>query len=1397
MTELATRHRGDTLTPEERAALDDIALNFEKDGTDPFAAPDTLEGLVEPPDEGESAPGVSPEASYDLVLVDQSQDARDFARDRADARLSEELNEGGRFKRFVKGIWKGNVARDYYRQKYIREAQADIQGTQDVLTHEEADADRRGRAIQATIERFQSEQPGLIHENAGENRQEIDTESGIAHGLKGIISQYAKGELSDEALQEERTRVIEAYREAHGNEALGEGLVQIDNILSVAQSVKGAVEHGESLDNIMRGMRIITGEARSGARSAAHYDKVDRVLDKLAQSKVGSVVAPEILTAAVTSAASLLRMGSKAAIGAAAMTVVPGLGAGIVAGLRERKRTKDERVQHAREMAQGKEFQVGDKRREQMEATRYETRSAVELQNELQSHFDEENLNEGGQEALHAAIDALAAVEARIRYADCSSRDLISYSDVALVTEERMQLDIAVAEAKVRADRRLDAQTRQSLGLEDDGTVGDYLEYRVEDFYDLLEEDMSVKDKAARKLVLRRSLGAAGVGMVGGMVMGVAAQEIGAALSSSRSGLVEQLWHAETKLHDGAEHQTLLNGLIGHESSAQVTPSGNYNTEVFGGKSTFSLSSEYSIGRNDDGTLNILSGDGSSVAEHIKLNDDGTLSPEAIEHLRQQGAVVEDLSFTKEVTTVETKTVGLEEYLANHQQDTTHITRDFWYDNNTPWAADGNETGLHWGNGGFDAQGNYHMNVAGMTEGGSVHGGQSVDWATEAQNGNLQIAISASQDSQTQVFMLDINPDGSVVIPQDSPAAKFFENSSDVPVFNGQYAEIVQKAGIDANGVEHVRPLATFVGEGDITTLQDTVETRTNVIEPNYKITMPSAGEAPTFTEMAPVLPFTSRRALETVWRRGEVPRRRGNYYSAHYGEQYLSPREMESLREETSPRLWNNPDGKLNPFEELSWYKKLIETKKGIDYSEKIKMRIDASPELSELKTGIKAIVAMPVNAAGKTEAAEIYNVLANAYAQQDKAALAQTMFLLNVNHFTDLSSDPEAQVTIEQTKREIERAKRDFPQLNLAVFDATYDREEVTATGGVIGYIARDLYDTALMSVANAMEEGRMQPDEDVLIIRNDADPKGIDRNYLRSFIDAAQDNEEPDILTGTLSFDSSRATDLPGFVFATTFMQSINVIASVRDGSVHFAGPNSAIRASSMAAAGGMGFDEYSGAGSDDVYMGQRIVRARRGLAPQTGKALRGYYRQQLSQGGNRKVGLRVKGARIESDSDRLEAVYRRGVPIIHTWDSGAFDGSAGYVDRSASLDELRSQNIGTEDIQRDPNAVIEHIRKDMEGTLRLADDAHARTALAFVFSNMEGSSTDGYRLSYGNDGAITGFELTQKGKDAILKRLTRNTQGQPETYATRKARQLFGEGRKRLGRNDGRRSPMTRI
>lgn len=1300
-----------------------------------------------------------------LVIVDQSHDSLDAARDRADQRLDEELGEGGNFKRFLNGIWKGNIAKDYYRSKYTRQADAAIENAQDVLLYEASEA-ARGRAKEATIERFQGVYDELIHTDAGERREVQGDGSELATGMKSIIKRYCNGELNDETIREERTRLLNAYRESHGTESIGQGKVVVDNLLEVAQAVAGAVEHGESLDNVLSKMQVISGEARDGVRGEARYNAVDRAIDSLSKTKVGSLVGPETVATFVAVAASIARVGSHSVVGAVTKTILPGVAAGLWAGLRENKRVQDERVQHSRETAQGKEYNPGDVRREEMEKTRYESLAAIDLTNHLRMVVGNEQLDDGGNEALQVALDAIAATEARIRLSDSRGINLVTYSS-SVVGDERMDLDIARAEAKVALGARLTADARRELGLDESADLREILNQQSNDFIEAIEGDISDKDEAFRQLKNRRVAKAAAIGVASGLTIGLLSQEVMAAVDSTRVGLLEQMWHAHNTTIGGVEHQTVLHGLLAGDQAIENTgASGDYVMQHFGTHGEMSIPKGDTIIDNGNGTFSMADHSGNISAENIAYNPDGSLPQESINQLTKLGMIVNDKSFDTNVETFQTKEVGISEYIDNHMAATTHIMRDMWYDNNTPHKFDLNELRLRWSGASGVTDTGYQLNVASMAPDGSFHGDQAADWSEVVKSGNLKLAVSASVDTQTHVFMVDIGPDGQINIPADSSAGQFFANNGGNAEFHGAYAEVVQTTGVDGNGVEHVRPLATLVGDGSVGTVADRIPVTSIEHHAEYDVIQK-------YTEMAPVIPIESRRSMEAM--KAKSGPEKGYYYRG--GSEYMSTKEIIERREETSPRLIENPDEMLVPAQEFAWYKDLLRKKRGEEYVANIEDIVANSPELSSISSGTEVIVKIPVNAAGKAESENIYNVLTKGYGAQDQEALKETVILLHVNWFDDYGNDGDAmRANISHTREEIQRAKADFPSLKIATIETEWKRSEVQ--NGVIGYVSRKLNDVALLALESATSSGRMDADHDVILIRNDADPKGISPNYLRRFIDRFNNNPETDVFTGTTSFDNTKASRLPGYVFSTNFMQCINTIAVSREGACHTGGANFGVRASTFAAVGAIGFDDgYTNAGSDDLNVGRRVKQARVGAISRNRKKqvsyLYGVYQNHSNNSTSttkRRIAMRVFGARIDTDSDRGEELYERDIPIIYQWNPEHGFDKDGYKPRNAGVVGGLNESMAT-----DSKKVIERIRINMESIINDIGDSPStiRTALAFT-----GLSGRGYNLVPRFGGGYS-FEITEEGEKYLKNYLTRDSRGRLDPYGSRKLRQIYGE------------------
>ena len=123
-------------------------------------------------------------------------------------------------------------------------------------------------------------------------------------------------------------------------------------------------------------------------------------------------------------------------------------------------------------MAQGQEFE--DKgRRAEIEKTRYETVAAKELIGSLEEFIDKEDRS---PEELQQCYESIVNATSRIYTSDKLQADFISYSSVTEVESERLELDVAIARAKVKLEGRLGDLPEAlvaDLGIDKDGTVDD------------------------------------------------------------------------------------------------------------------------------------------------------------------------------------------------------------------------------------------------------------------------------------------------------------------------------------------------------------------------------------------------------------------------------------------------------------------------------------------------------------------------------------------------------------------------------------------------------------------------------------------------------------------------------------------------------------------------------------------------------------------------------------------------------------------------------------------------------------------------------------------------------------------------------------------------------------
>lgn len=780
-----------------------------------------------------------------IAVVDQSRDINAAARDYVETRIREENYEfaenHGKIRKLLHNIWRGEngIATPYVRNKYYEEGKriAKENGITSLYTD---DKSLWEAATGATIDRFASEYDESIHLEAGERRKDLADDSPFGKSVKKLIENFAKGDsrLGDKkSFDEAKNRILRQLNQyGNGDGLIGEGDLKIDNIWEIAQAVKERIDHGESVDAVIQGMKIYSGESRSGVRTEAYQSKVDKVVEKVQSSRVGSLVRPGTIGLAAAVATGVWRVGKGSLVKALGVTVLPGGLTGVLSGVRECRRLGKERSVHSREMAQGGSFDNESRRREEMDKFRYNTVSAEHLTNSLREFINRDDLS---PEELQKGYESLVEAASRTAMSDRERADFISYSSAENVEIERFDLDVAIAEAKVKLKGKLGElpeEFRRDLGIDKNDTINDAINKSTE-LMQSLSEDKDKKDQLFKRLRLKNIAKSAAIGFASGLLAGVVVQEAAALFSSEYDGLLERAISGDTK----GDRQTVLDAIFHREGSSgnTILSSDTYSSHSIGnGDGNVKLPDNYKFTYNDDGTANIIGPDNKLFAHNISFEANGSLSQSSQEYLQGKGVVIENLSSTVDGKELMSRDLSVNEYLDHYQSKTTNITRDFWYDNNTPGVSDGNELNLHWEERGAD--GSIRLSIADMTSDGSYYGYDGASWSDGAQNGSLKFAVSASIDNQDRVFMVDIAPDGSINIPPDSPVASLFSVDEHGQMeFNGAYGEVVSVQDVDSDGITHVAPMATMEGNNSITTISTPVEVPTNHIAYEAKMTFP------------------------------------------------------------------------------------------------------------------------------------------------------------------------------------------------------------------------------------------------------------------------------------------------------------------------------------------------------------------------------------------------------------------------------------------------------------------------------------------------------------------------------------------------------------------------------
>jgi hypothetical protein len=810
------------------------------------------------------------------AVVELEHLAEQAARDKAERTLTEEKGKSGFFKR----IWKHGMAREFYRQRELIKARKEIHEKGSIYAAEDPVVEQKvnDEAMKAVMDRFTSEYGDQVlrsgeskHQLGDKEKKDLRNENSesqqASQALKALVEGYAMGKYTDADFNEAKKRIMANIRRSEGSK---EDALYADNFLEIARQAKKAVEHGIGLEKLDIDCNITVGKARDALKTEAKYNWTDRQIDKLNNSKVGkifneSTIATGVAVASIVGTFFTRKLLSSKAAAIASFGGAAVLG-GAITGVLAGKRFEEDREAQARAKAQGR---VPDKenspRRSEMDQFMYDVKSSRELATNLRETLA--NVEKGGKqmtpEQINTLIQNVAEAEARIKLMDVHNIDLLSYSDVTKIEQERLDLDIARAEAKVALKKipGTDQTIAAASNLIMDGLLGEK---------GGKNGGIREKDRLFNKMKTKKVLTAIGVGTLIGGAAGIAGQEIGALFTSEQTGLLEHAFKGMDVQGTGTAHRTALEGLWSYIVNPVHGGPGMHPVDL-GGRFV-NMPNGLDIVANHNGSYDLMQ-DGKPAIHGLTFDKGGHFSQDSLKMLHEHGLG----AHSEGVTNVEKwlpEKVSDQQFVENHKLG--HVSRD-WYDNDTAKPVfDENEQQLHWGGdhgSGTDAQDNYHFTIASMLPGGSHHGSLSADAMKLAHDGHLKLLISVSEGTQAHPIEVSIDEHGNALIAHDSPAAKLFTTDANGhAVFNGRFAEVAEVTG-NSNGTEHVHILATAEGKG-MTQIEDMVKSCKPVLTDT--ITAPTDYS----TDWPLIAPILSRRPLEPVTRRttpltpvSEVPR--------------------------------------------------------------------------------------------------------------------------------------------------------------------------------------------------------------------------------------------------------------------------------------------------------------------------------------------------------------------------------------------------------------------------------------------------------------------------------------------------------------------------------------------
>ena len=440
-------------------------------------------------------------------VVIASVDIENQVHDIAEERMLSSKAELKGFLGFLRKIWKHNLAHEYYRQKEMHKARREIQQSGDLYVGEQGDKLDHENAMSAIVKRFELEYESENLLRSGEEKKVLKKNNPADIEIKNqiglLIKRFAGEGMTEDQFQIEKKKIIDTYSPKAKDTS-----VFVDNLLEIARQVKNNISHGQGLNALDMEFEVVIGKAKAGVETEAQYNAMEKIAEKMKKSVVGKFVKETTIASALIFAMTKIAKGSvniAQQFAKLASPITAGLGfgiGGIISGMKENKRIKEERAQHAREMASGKTIEMGSKRREELEKFRYKTKDATELTDNLRKNLQRLTHNPN-EHKLHEILESINEIGSRITFSEQEKVDLISFSDAKNIEQERTDMYIAVAEAKVFLKKNIQAPWATAYNTEQE--FDEYMQnIKQEKIQKDFLQEKTLKDEAFNKMKKRK-----------------------------------------------------------------------------------------------------------------------------------------------------------------------------------------------------------------------------------------------------------------------------------------------------------------------------------------------------------------------------------------------------------------------------------------------------------------------------------------------------------------------------------------------------------------------------------------------------------------------------------------------------------------------------------------------------------------------------------------------------------------------------------------------------------------------------------------------------------------------------------------------------------------------------